>query len=526
MAKTAHYTYTPLAPNSIRTLTLLPGTGREQLKFTLNEVDLNDHPAYDAISYVWGDEVDPYPIFCDGQDRSLPITQNLAAALFRFRRADKQRVLWADAVCINQQDIAERGHQVQLMGRVYNEASCVLIWLGEEDEHTELVSACVHSPFLNLTNEETLALKLFLGRPWFHRAWTFQESVLATSAEIHCGSYLFSKKIIYDAIYRNLDVSSDARSAEPESADYRRLSKTMSVRESWLTYDFSIAELLISRRGSQCKDPLDLVYSLLGVASDISEIEPDYTKSVQEVFAAITRHIMTTTQSLSILTEVNTKKFDDSFPSWVPDWRERKLETAFSRLRMDPGDTGVWKWKQLPIFRAKTVDDATKFSLQGADMDEIQDPVDAEDLDAVLNLFIRTAGPNHDTYTGASPSEEELQLIRTIALDAPYREFFGRLGSLRYKIESKDVNHASLRSSMERFKRTSKGEKFFYSRLYKIMGIGPERCQEGDIICRIRGFTWPILLRPIGNEFLFVGHCFAIKIYPYGQLNTQEFILR
>ena len=89
MANTVRYTYTPLTPNSIRTLTLFPGTGHEQLKCTLNKVNVNDHPVYEAISYVWGDEVDPYPILCDGQDRSLPITQNLAAALFRFRRADE-----------------------------------------------------------------------------------------------------------------------------------------------------------------------------------------------------------------------------------------------------------------------------------------------------------------------------------------------------------------------------------------------------------------------------------------------------
>jgi hypothetical protein len=523
MANTAHHTYTPLAPNSIRTLTLLPGTGREQLKFTLNEVDLNDHPAYEAISYVWGDEVEPYPIFCDGQDRSLPITQNLAAALFRFRRADKQRILWADAVCINQQDIAERGHQVQLMGKVYNEAACVLIWLGEEDEHTELVLACVHSPFLNLTDEDSQALKLFLERPWFHRAWTFQESVLATSAQIHCGSYLFSKKMIYDTIYRNLDISSDVRSAKPGSTDYQRLSKTLTVRESWLTYGFSIEELLISRRGSQCKDPRDLVYSLLGVASDKSGIEPDYTKSVQEVFAAFTRYIITTTQSLSIFTEVNTKTFDDSFPSWVPDWRERKLETALSKILIDLVVPELWTFRPLGV---NTVNNMTQFSVEGSRVDWVRDQVDAEDLDAVLNLFIRRAGKNHDTYTGASLSKE-LELIRTIALDAHYHYGVpGVLRSLDYKIESVDVDHASLRRSMERFKKTSKGEKFIYSRLYEIMGIGPERCQEGDIICRIRGFTWPILLRPIGNEFLFVGHCYVITISGQQQYEIQEFILR
>jgi len=79
-------------------------------------------------------------------EKNVYVTQNLAAALFRFRKADGECVLCADAICINQDDLIERGHQVRLMGRAYQEASRVLIWLGEEDGHTEFVFTCITAP--------------------------------------------------------------------------------------------------------------------------------------------------------------------------------------------------------------------------------------------------------------------------------------------------------------------------------------------------------------------------------------------
>lgn len=41
------------------------------------------------------------------------------------------RLLWADAVCINQADDAERGSQVGMMGRIYGQAARTLVWLGD-----------------------------------------------------------------------------------------------------------------------------------------------------------------------------------------------------------------------------------------------------------------------------------------------------------------------------------------------------------------------------------------------------------
>jgi hypothetical protein len=51
-----------------------------------------------------------------------------------MRFKDSVRLLWADALCINQEDLLERAHQVNIMKNIFQRASRVLIWLGPEKE--------------------------------------------------------------------------------------------------------------------------------------------------------------------------------------------------------------------------------------------------------------------------------------------------------------------------------------------------------------------------------------------------------
>jgi hypothetical protein len=40
-------------------------------------------------------------------------------------------MMWIDAICIDQSDLQEKNQQVHMMGRIYQEASCTDIWLGD-----------------------------------------------------------------------------------------------------------------------------------------------------------------------------------------------------------------------------------------------------------------------------------------------------------------------------------------------------------------------------------------------------------
>lgn len=118
--------------SEIRLLVLKPGQWDEGICCDLEIVSLDESLEYETISYVWGDPKVRKPISVNGS--RIEVTVNLFSALRRFRYPDTPRVLWADAVCINQGDKNERSGQVQLMGRIYKECWEVLIWLGEEGD--------------------------------------------------------------------------------------------------------------------------------------------------------------------------------------------------------------------------------------------------------------------------------------------------------------------------------------------------------------------------------------------------------
>lgn len=54
-------------------------------------------------------------------------------ALKRIRHETDERVVWADAICIDQTNKAERARQVTLMSEIYEQAQEVLVWLGNDD---------------------------------------------------------------------------------------------------------------------------------------------------------------------------------------------------------------------------------------------------------------------------------------------------------------------------------------------------------------------------------------------------------
>ena len=137
------YEYQPLTtPTSMRLVALQPGAKGDELRCDLIDANLSTNPVYEGVSYVWGDERNQDKIICDGKE--INITNNLAAVLTQFRPTEtssEPRILWADSICINQQDIPELNHQVRLMCDIYQRASAVLIWLGNKDDGEDTAKA-------------------------------------------------------------------------------------------------------------------------------------------------------------------------------------------------------------------------------------------------------------------------------------------------------------------------------------------------------------------------------------------------
>jgi hypothetical protein len=172
------YQYRRLSqPNSIRLLQLLP---REEnstnLRCKLFEYHLrreeNPFHPYEALSYVWGSENKPRSILVD--DQSLNITDNLYVLLSRLQYHSCPRIIWVDAVCINQADNNEKSHQIPLMAEIYAKASRVIVWLGEaENDGDRALEAIRLAGFTKPLDAERCqqAIPKLLQRQWFQRVW-------------------------------------------------------------------------------------------------------------------------------------------------------------------------------------------------------------------------------------------------------------------------------------------------------------------------------------------------------------------
>jgi Heterokaryon incompatibility protein (HET) len=129
----ARYCYQPLENDNqgIRLLRLMPGPHiAARIECELFHAKIEDCPPYEALSYTWGDASQTTDIDLSGC--LFPATVNLDVALRYLRSRSEPRVLWVDAVCINQADLEEMAAQVRMMWEVYKNASRVVVWLGPE----------------------------------------------------------------------------------------------------------------------------------------------------------------------------------------------------------------------------------------------------------------------------------------------------------------------------------------------------------------------------------------------------------
>ena len=169
------------------------------------------------MSYCWG----PTESRCYIWSGSIyiRITTNLATGLQQLRHKDRPRTLWADQICINQGDLAERSAQVNLMCKVYKQAQCVLVGLGADNEEspqaplaTKLCEQLCNIPppsdnHLVIDERELLdnglppasspewsAFQTPITLPYFSRVWVLQELMLASKVSMFWGAHPISQE--------------------------------------------------------------------------------------------------------------------------------------------------------------------------------------------------------------------------------------------------------------------------------------------------------------------------------------------
>ncbi|KAK3335505.1 heterokaryon incompatibility protein-domain-containing protein [Cercophora scortea] len=164
--------YHDLKPGEFRVLLLEPGKGNDTVCCRLFVCRLSDEVPYEALSYAWGDATKTRLIICDGQP--LRVANNLYHALRSLRHVARPRLLWIDALCINQENVVERGHQVKEMRHIYSNGARTLVWLGcNDDAEPNDVFAPLHDAFGRWC-AMTLFDLLYLIRRWVDDEFLFQ----------------------------------------------------------------------------------------------------------------------------------------------------------------------------------------------------------------------------------------------------------------------------------------------------------------------------------------------------------------
>jgi Heterokaryon incompatibility protein (HET) len=267
--------YKPLDPSidCIRLLKVEAGSKKDQMRCQLIRVAFASKPKYEALSYTWGSPDDLVTIMIDGHE--VEVRENLYRALFNIREENKDRFVWADAVCINQDDLEERNRQVSLMAFIYSRAQAVLVWLGYEDEDNDRGS----NPDESLKWQRIYTW--LSTRDYWSRVWIVQEIGLARKIycfwEQHTGGTV-SMREEWKEFVREVEVHANATAGLPVKLDVQRSRRHGDMNE--------LEHLLANFADAQCEEPRDKIYGFLGLAHGYQEgrLEVDYSKSLFDLY--------------------------------------------------------------------------------------------------------------------------------------------------------------------------------------------------------------------------------------------------
>ena len=324
--------YKPLLQprNDCRLLCILPGRISDPVVCTTSVINLAEAAGrYDALSYCWGSQDRTRPIICD--KATFNITPNLESALKRLRAPDIARNFWVDQLCIDQDNLREKEHQLGLMADIFRCSCKVLIWLGDEGDESRKACRMIdrmlrlnpmaspsktdRNDAIALEKRVTIAsdqlkshglpgskdtgwqeLRSLLSRPWFSRIWTIQEAAVADHTDFLWGKeyslswqdmvsiivlvreQLPSTLLGPDIVFRGL----------PADSIYRIATTMRRLKNHTLDDTFNLA---LTYKAYGASEPQDKLYALLNISN--SEQTADYGQSTELTFHEMAYQIIT-----------------------------------------------------------------------------------------------------------------------------------------------------------------------------------------------------------------------------------------
>ena len=549
----SEYEYKPLQDSQICLLTIT-SISSDGITCDLEQSEFDDCPIYDALSYAWGEQDSNRPtLHCNGG--FISISPHLNSALERFYRGwenddTSDRLpcprIWVDAVCINQNNHVEKGHQVAKMAQIYARARRVMVWLGEEENGSEMAMQVLQEyatalpdvrdeskalyvaedrlKFLQGQNKQTWsALSDLFDRPYFKRRWILQELASGKSADVFCGggSVPWSALANLTTVSAHWDIFGKLEDADKSSFVWSySVVRIREVVASGSSHS-SMLPVFHSAQMQRCTKKVDSLLSLIGIlpqeyqASSVAAGVYDYDQPYWTVFLRFVKSALQfNLHPLALAGACKTRH--PCLPSWCPDFTSKFFHMNSHESRFLAGSGK-------PVLGGYPTDQFLR--CRGFQVGTVLDKVDGKDLPVDQGHYTQTESRKILSWERAcrdlaqrvsSCSETELDdiLSRVLTRDdydlvpeAEHREFWGEIYSLWKQAHWKNVETEDSRpfrtevlagyslSVLFRGKETT-----FFATVQGRLGFSNRKIQPKDVVYVLYGGNAPFVLRPNPND--------------------------
>jgi hypothetical protein len=395
-------------------LAIQPGANDDTLVASFEVLDLDTaNIPFEAISYQWSEGGgQKAPIYLQGE--TVSINAYLRSILLHLRLERHARILWADAICINQADHTERLQQVTIMQRIYSRAVRVIGFVGKdyvhagkcfdaikmltaawfdtqkssiEDTGAYFTAGNVHPGVINEADMGKI-VPIFQSGYW-KRLWVVQELVSSRNAVIRWGDAEISWTLLglattlirnnqsLMAMFTRVETSRTSTGPFQGSPDART-----GLMNAYLMYrmpsaefrgdSMSFLDLLRLTRRFDVSEPLDRIYAILGLPSQHTgpgrkSIPPDYRLLSEGLYSRVFYWVFHTHKNpLEILSAVrHTTLFYPDYPTWIPQWHVKPIRSIGGSHRADMKFDASAGWNPKPSAKLVWKNNERHLILQG-----------------------------------------------------------------------------------------------------------------------------------------------------------------
>ncbi|KAL9116139.1 MAG: hypothetical protein Q9227_000508 [Pyrenula ochraceoflavens] len=299
----------------------------------------NACPEYETVSYTWagedGDMSRFNPVYFGSYWDLSPQTKNCWSLLRYLRPSRGLRLIWIDAICINQKDTLEKQSQVSAMYDIYRHCTRVVVWLGEDIVDPPSTKYRprheLHKIKDHLSDEREIH-RIF-SRRYFNRVWVIQELVLAPRSVFP----IFHMEFLAD-----ISTPKQLASAYPDwNWDSLGVPWLQNIHAGNLLQDVDFYDLLVQTSISKATDPHDKIFGLIGLGQDgeinAQPLHADYSLSISHVRIGIFAYCFANLGRHEVLLNAAGMHCQTSCPSWMPDIRHDWI----SRYQLYPSNKDI-----------------------------------------------------------------------------------------------------------------------------------------------------------------------------------------